>query len=214
MMKVIQALFLVLTFGAALTSAFVVTKSDRQLPTRFDSACHAALQVPGMWPTGLAFGKGEFKFYQSFDSFMKVFSEKDRAEFPEIFNLPKGLFEVSLTKPLGIIFEEIEIGKGVYVQDFVEGGIAERQGKIKVGDVLVGITAIKVVGAKYERRCIPARRFDFDTVVGAIESNNSKWRCEDVVMMFERPGEADSAEVDEFLAFFEPPFGSPWRQPQ
>ncbi len=53
-----------------------------------------------------------------------------------------------MVKPLGIIFEEIEIGKGVYVQDLVEGGNAERMGTIKKDDVLIAVTAIKVVGAK------------------------------------------------------------------
>ena len=115
---------------------------------------------------------------------------------------------------MGIVFEEIEAGKGVFVQDLVEGGLAERMGKIQPGDVLVGITAVKIVGAKWERRLIPARGFDFDTTVGAISSNEPKWQCNDVVLMFERPGEADSAEVDKFLEFFEPPFDTPWNPQQ
>lgn len=119
-----------------------------------------------------------------------------------------------MTKPLGIIFEEIEAGKGVFVQELVEGGLAERQGRVQPGDVLVGVTAVKIVGAKWERRLIPARTFDFDTVVGAIGSNEAKWGCNDVILMFERPGEADSAAVDTFLEFFEPPFDNPWKQQQ
>ena len=63
-----------------------------------------------------------------------------------------------------------------------QGGAAERQGIIQRGDVLVGITAIKVVGAKWERRLLPARPFDFDTVIGAISSNEPKWGCDDVVL--------------------------------
>ena len=58
------------------------------------------------------------------------------------------MYEVSMAKPLGIVFEEIEIGNGVFVQDLVEGGFADTQGKIQPGDVLVGVTAIKVVGGK------------------------------------------------------------------
>jgi hypothetical protein len=54
---------------------------------------------------------------------------------------------------------------------------------------------------------LPARKFDFDTAVGAIGSNERKWNCDDVVLMFERPSEADSDAVDTFLEFFEPPFG-------
>jgi hypothetical protein len=54
---------------------------------------------------------------------------------------------------------------------------------------------------------LPARKFDFDTAVGAIGSNERKWNCDDVVLMLERPSEADSDAVDAFLEFFEPPFG-------
>lgn len=182
-------------------------------PERSSTARHAALTVPGMWGRGLNFGKGDFTFYRNFDSFMKPFSQEDRGAFPEVFNLPKGVYEVVLTKPLGIIFEEIEAGKGVFVQDLVEDGLAARQGKIQPGDVLVGVTAVKIVGAKWERRLIPARNFDFDTAVGAIGSNEPKWGCNDVVLMFERPGESDPKAVDEFLEFFEPPFDSPCAYP-
>ena len=54
---------------------------------------------------------------------------------------------------------------------------------------------------------IPARKFDFDTTVGAIGSNEPKWSCNDVIMLFERPSECDRAEVDAFMEFFEPPWG-------
>jgi hypothetical protein len=188
---------------ASTADAFSVVGSSHS--SRYDTSLDA-LTVPGMWNSGLNFGKGEFRFYDSFDRFMKPFSEEDRQAFPEIFNIPKGVYEVSMTKPLGVVFEEIEIGKGVYVQDLVEDGLADTQGKIQVGDVLIGVTAIKVVGAKFERRLIPARKFDFDTTVGAIGSNEPKWQCNDVILMFERPGEIDRAQVDKFLDFFEPPF--------
>jgi hypothetical protein len=167
-----------------------------------------------MWNAGLNFGKGQFRFYESFDQFMGAFPKEDREAYPEIFNLPKGVYEVRLTKPLGIIFEEIEAGRGLYVQDIVEGGNAAKNGKVKLDDVLVGVTAIKIVGAKYERRLIPSRKFDFDTLVGAIQSNDSRYQCQDVVLMLERPGEADSAQVAEFMSFFEPPFDNPWKQRQ
>jgi len=100
------------------------------------------------------------------------------------------------------------------VHDLVPGGNADRDGNVRPGDVLVGITAVKIVGAKYERRLIPARNFDFDTMVGAVESNDFKWGCNDVVLMFERPGEADPAKIDAFMEFFEPPFDNPWKQRQ
>ena len=209
-MQGMKVFLLLAAYGASFTAAFVVNQDSTP---RFDTACFTTLSVPGLWPSGLNYGKGEFKFYRSFEKFGSVFSEEDRADNPEVFNLPKGVYEVSLTTPLGIVFEEIELGKGVYVQDLVEGGLAERIG-IQVGDVLVGMTAVKIVGAKWERRMIPARKFDFDTAVGAISSNNQKWGCDDVVCMFERPGVADSAETDAFLEFFEPPFDNPWKQQQ
>lgn len=145
---------------------------------------------------------------------MKPFPEEDRKAYPEVFNFPKGLYEVRLEKPLGIIFEEIDIGRGLYVQELVPGGHADVDGTVLAGDILVGITAVKIVGAKYERRLIPARNFDFDTMVGAVESNNPKWGCNDVILAFERPGEADSNQVNQFMQFFEPPFDNPWKQRQ
>ena len=54
---------------------------------------------------------------------------------------------------------------------------------------------------------LPARKFNFDTAVGAIGSNEPKWNCYDVALMFERPSEADRDAVDTFMEFFEPPFG-------
>jgi hypothetical protein len=236
-----------LAVSARSVDAFVgpSTTLQSKSSSSFVTACHESLTVPGMWGSGLNFGKGEFKFYRSFDSFMKPFTDEDKADFPEVFNLPKGVYEVSMTKPLGIIFEEIETGSGVFVQDLVEDGLADIQGMIAPDDILIGITAIKVVGgkeydlensilvrtpifcrkipfslnrishcyfpisilAKWERRMIPARKFDFDTTVGAIGSNEPKWSCNDVVLMFERPGQCVREEVDAFLEFFEPPFG-------
>lgn len=208
---------LLLVIGSSVhytANGFTVASQPSTTPRSSTTTCHAALTVPGMWGAGLNFGKGEFSFYRSFDSFMRPFGDEDRKEFPELFNLPAGVYEVSMTKPLGIIFEEIEAGEGVFVQELVEDGLAANQGTIQPGDVLVGITAIKVVGAKWERRLIPARKFSFDTAVGAIASNDPKWNCNDVVLMFERPGEADTAAVNAFMDFFEPPFDNPWKQQQ
>lgn len=167
-----------------------------------------------MWNAGLSFGKGDFRFYQSFNKMMGVFPVEDREAFPDLFRLPRGVYEVSLRKPLGIVFEEIDSGRGLYIQDLVPDGNASVDGTVRIGDILVGITAVKIVGAKYERRLIPARNFDFDTMVGAIASNEEKWGCDDVVLMVERPGEADSVQVAEFMQFFEPPFDNPWKQRQ
>lgn len=174
----ITAALVILTTAA---SAFMVDPSCSNSRSASLAPLNA-FQTPGMWSNGNNFGKGTFRFYKNFDSWMGVFPKEDREAFPELFTLPKGTYEVSMTKPLGIVFEEIEIGKGVYVQELVEGGAAERQGNIKPGDILIGVTAIKIVGAKWERRLLPARPFDFDTVVGAIGSNEPKWGCEDVIL--------------------------------
>lgn len=97
--------------------------------------------------------------------------------------------------------------------DLVEGGNAQQMGgTIQKGDVLVGVTAVKVVGAKWERRLIPAKDLSFDTVVGAIGSNDEKWGCDDVVLWFMRPEEVEDVQmVEDFLAFFNPPGDSAWR---
>lgn len=190
---------------------------DATVVTPTTTRCYATtgVQTSFMWNAGLNFGKGQFKFYKSFNEWMSVFPEEDRAAYPETFQLPKGVYEVSLKKPLGIVFEEFDNKPGVYVKELVEGGNAEKKaGSIQVDDVLIGITAVKVVGAKYERRLIPARKFDFDTMVGAIGSNEERFSCYDVVLMFERPSEADSTVVDNFISFFEPPFDNPWKQRQ
>jgi hypothetical protein len=144
---------------------------------------------------------------------MKPFPDEDRALYPEMFNLPKGVYEVPLAKPCGIIFEEIDVNRGVYIADLVEGGNAAKQGILQKGDVLVGVTAIRVAGAKWERRLLPARNFGFDLVVNAIGSNEQKWGCNNVILMAERPGEANKEEVDKFLEFFEPPADTPWKLP-
>ncbi|KAL3787153.1 hypothetical protein ACHAW5_004723 [Stephanodiscus triporus] len=169
--------------------------------------------VNGIWNTGNDFGKGKFRFYDGLDSYMKPFPDEDRQLYPEMFRLPKGVYEVRLSRPCGIVFEEIEPNRGVYVQDLVEGGNAANEGTLKEGDVLVGVTAIQISGAKWERRLIPARRFGFDLAVNAIGSNEEKWGCNDVILLVERPGEADGIEVDRFLEFFEPPADTPWKLP-
>lgn len=169
--------------------------------------------VNGIWNTANDFGKGKFRFYDGLDSYMTPFPDEDREMYPEMFKLPKGTYEVPLSKPLGIVFEEIEANCGVYVADLVEGGNADSQGIVQKGDVLVGMTAVQIAGAKWERRLIPARKFGFDLVVDAIGSNDIKWGCNNVILMFERPEEADSEEVDKFLEFFEPPADTPWKLP-
>jgi len=150
MMSFLQKIVLLAAVSVRSVNAFVTpsTTLKSTSSSSFDTACHETLTVPGMWGSGLNYGKGDFKFYRSFNNFMSPFTDEDKADFPDLFTLPKGVYEVSMTKPLGIIFEEIEIGKGVFVQDLVEDGLADMQGKIQPDDVLIGVTAIKVVGGK------------------------------------------------------------------
>ena len=145
---------------------------------------------------------------------MKPFPDEDRQLYPLQFTLPTGVYEVPLAKPCGILFEEIEPDCGVYIADLVEGGNAANQGILKKGDVLVGLTAVRVSGAKWERRMLPARKFGFDLVVDAIGSNEEKWGCNNVILMVERQGEATSKDVAAFFEFFEPPSNTPWKLTQ
>ena len=199
---------------ALLPAAVAFTFSSSSSSRRFIETSATSLNaVNGIWNTGNDFGKGKFRFYDGLDSYMKPFPDEDRELYPEMFKFPTGSYEVPLAKPCGIIFEEIEANRGVYVADLVEGGNAANQGIIKKGDILVGMTAVQISGAKWERRLIPARRFGFDLVVNAIGSNDEKWGCNNVILMFERPDEANSEEVDKFLDYFEPPADTPWKLP-
>ena len=157
------------------------------------------------------FGKGPFRFYEDFDSFMSCFPDEDRELYPETFVLPKGCYEVGLPKPLGIAFEEVQPGRGVVVDYLVEDGNAAKSGVIQPGDICYAVTAVKVFGARYERKLIPAIDLNFDTIMGAIGSNQPKWKCKDVVLQMYRPGDADEAEVRKFLEFFEIPPNNVWR---
>lgn len=193
--------------GFSLPTATIQQHRDRSSSSSLNA-------VNGIWNTAGDFGKGKFRFYEGLDSYMKPFPDEDRELYPEQFKLPKGVYEVPLAKPCGILFEEIEPNRGVYIQDLVEGGNAARQGILKPDDILIGVTAIQIAGAKWERRLIPARKFGFDLVVGAIGSNEEKWGCNNVILMVERPEESNRKEVDKFLEFFEPPPDTPWKLPQ
>lgn len=212
MMKKALSPFLILTSAAAFSgsSSFVYTTTRGGGTTNSKTDLNA---VNGIWNTANDFGKGKFRFYDGLDKYMEPFPDEDREMYPEMFKLPKGTYEVPLAKPCGIVFEEIEANCGVYVADLVEGGNAANQGIIQKGDVLVGITAVQISGAKWERRLIPARKFGFDLVVDAIGSNEVKWGCNNVILMVERPGESNRDEVDKFLEFFEPPGDTPWKLP-
>ena len=59
-----------------------------------------------------------------------------------------------------------------------EGSNAAKAGRVEVGDVLVGVSAVRFIGGAYlgkprpERDIFPASAMDFDTVVDAISSND------------------------------------------
>ena len=101
---------------AATTEAFVVQQPSSTIHKNNNPQQQAApltvcqmaeFNTAGMWNAGNSFGKGQFVYYKSLKSWMSPFPEEDKAAFPEIFSLPKGLYEVTLESPLGIVFEEI-----------------------------------------------------------------------------------------------------------
>jgi hypothetical protein len=51
-------------------------------------------------------------------------------------------------------------------------------------------------------------------MVGAVGSNDPRFGGNNVILVFERPGDSESREVDIFMRFFEPPFDNPWKQQQ
>lgn len=110
--------------------------------------------------------------------------------------LPEGVYEISLQKPLGIGFEENDFPqRGVKVNMLVGGGNAEKSRAVQVGDQLVGVTGVRLVGAKHERQMFDCSKWDFDTVVDAIGSNEDRFGCADVVLQFQR-GEAGGSTED------------------
>ena len=118
--------------------------------------------------------------------------------------LPDACYEVLLERPLGIGFEEDgpNFGSaGVSVSQVVAGGNAAKgaqvmmnvggenaavDGKVAVGDKLVGVTAIQFQGAKWERLMFDCRQWSFDTIVDAIGSNTDKFVSNHVILQLER----------------------------
>ena len=66
-----------------------------------------------------------------------------------------------------------------------------KAGCVAVGDVLVGVTAVRYPGSAYlgaakpERDIFPAHEMNFDTVVEAISSNEPP-ECDDVILRLRR----------------------------
>lgn len=110
-------------------------------------------------------------------------------------------YMVRLQKPLGIIFEEETPGKaeGVTVAGLVEGGRAELDGRILVGDKLIRVSAVKFGGqpsliklgdgaqfTSVERNLIPVTALPFDVIMSAIASNEGRYGYTDVALELQR----------------------------
>mmetsp|Transcript_3546 Transcript_3546/g.10985 ORF Transcript_3546/g.10985 Transcript_3546/m.10985 type:complete len:192 (+) Transcript_3546:95-670(+) len=115
-------------------------------------------------------------------------------EFWKAIHDQEDVYEVSLERPLGIVFEELGTPSkpaGVTVIEVQEGSNAAKAGRVEVGDVLVGVSAVRFIGGAYlgkprpERDIFPASAMDFDTVVDAISSNDPP-ECQDVVLRLRR----------------------------
>jgi len=162
-------------------------------------------------------------FYEGFDAWAAEYPEIDRQTYPSLFKLPDDCYEVILDKPLGIAFESMDDG-GVVVDYLVEGSNAEACGAIKPGDMLLAVTAALPIDTKFERKLIPSRYLDFDTIMAAIKSNAPRYhkkRKDDVILQFMRPGapyeddgdpfEGGNRGVTSYLKSLEFPPDSPWR---
>ena len=119
--------------------------------------------------------------------------------------LPENVYEVLLERPLGIGFEEdgpiygkngvsvtsivedSNAAKGQQVMMNIDGSNVAVDGKVEVGDKLVGVTAIQFVGAKWERKMFDCSKWDFETVVEAIGSNEEKFVSNFCILKLKRP---------------------------
>merc|ERR1719253_895850 len=122
----------------------------------------------------MQFGKGFGSYYSGWENWIKEYPQEDRDAYPALFRLPDDCYEITLEKPLGIAFIENDDG-GVKVDYLVEGGNAEASGAIQPGDVLLATTAAMGRDGTFERKVIPSRYLDFDTIMGAIGSNAPKF---------------------------------------
>jgi len=196
-----------------LVGAFVVTSLAHSVPERALARTTAV---------GMEFGKGFGSYYSGWADWVKEYPEADRTAYPALFLMPKDCYEIRLDKPLGIAFIENDDG-GVVVEDLVEGGNAAKSGVIKPGDVLLGSTACMGRDGTFERKMIPVRYQDFDTIMGAIGSNEprfNKQRKNDVILQFARPSapyendgdpfNGGSRGVKDYLESLKLPVNSPW----
>ena len=100
------------------------------------------------------------------------------------------IYRLKLRTPLGIGFEERTPGEpdGVEVAFLVEGGNAEQDGRICVGDYLLRCSAVILGGeaslvtigggsqfTSWERELIPTSKMDFETIMTAIGTNSGRF---------------------------------------
>mmetsp|Transcript_13932 Transcript_13932/g.42039 ORF Transcript_13932/g.42039 Transcript_13932/m.42039 type:complete len:213 (-) Transcript_13932:333-971(-) len=113
-------------------------------------------------------------------------------------------FTATIKKPLGMVVAEAKDGS-VFVEEITEGGNADAQGVIKVGDIVRKTSARVLKEGKsgdFEKKGHGARPFDdweaimftcdgedFDTVMAAIGSNNERWGIREVTLEVSRPKE-------------------------
>lgn len=95
-----------------------------------------------------------------------------------------GEYTVRLPKPLGIVFEEVEVGKpaGVRVARVVEGSNADLNGRVCVGDELVSTSAVVFTDkfnsgsfSNWERQMVTCTKMEFDGIMAAIRSNDGRY---------------------------------------
>ena len=84
-------------------------------------------------------------------------------------------------------FEELDpnFARGVKVLELVEGGNAQKSGAVQAEDLLVGVSAVRFVGAKFERN---VRRDEDGLRHGGRRhrENEEKWNCNEVFLQFKR----------------------------
>lgn len=123
---------------------------------------------------------------------------------------------LTLRKPLGLVLAERPGPPAeVFIEEIAPGGNADKDGRLAVGDTLVGCSAVILKAGKegqYEREGYGDRVLDnwekvmfnargkkFDTVMAAIGSNSERWGFFTVDLEFERRaggGESSSSSSE------------------
>lgn len=106
-----------------------------------------------------------------------------------------------MKQPLGIVLAEDVANRRIVVEEILPGGNADKLGRIAVGDVLVGCSAVtlKEGSDKLEKEgygarpyvnwtevWIPTEGLEFDTVMAALGSNNPRWGIFTIELELER----------------------------